>query len=138
VYCPFGFLKPNFLQELGSLNAKVKREAVACFGLLHRQVGPGLKGLAMSLSKQPNIKEVLQKCFDENPFDSSTQFASWPRSSVVSRGNAVTGGGRAPSPAFTLNVPRTDLFAALPPDIMTKLVSLQYFCRPTCAIISLT
>jgi hypothetical protein len=125
--CQFGCLKPCFSQELGSLNAKVKREAVACLGLLHRQVGPGLKGLAMSLSKHPNIKELLQKCFDESPFDSSTQFASWSRSSVVSRGNVVNGGGRAPPPAFTLNVPRTDLFSALPSDIMTKLVSLQLF-----------
>jgi hypothetical protein len=102
---------------------KVKREATSCFGVLHQHVGPGLKALAISLAKQASVKELLQKCFDENPFDSSIQSTGWARISIVGRGNLVGGRGQSASSALALDVPKTDLFAALPADTLAKLVS---------------
>lgn len=104
------------------MNAKVKREAMTCIGLLHQQIGPGLKGLAMSLAKQSGVKELLQKSFEENPFDSSSHFTSWSRTSVTAKQNPLNVKGRDSSPSFKLDVPKTDLFLVLPPDILTKLV----------------
>lgn len=97
---------------------KVKREAFSCFGLLHQQVGPSLKSVAITLAKQAAIKDQLQKCFDENPFDSSLLSASWARTSIVGRGREPI---QSPS-ALALDVPKTDLCAALPPDIIAMLV----------------
>jgi hypothetical protein len=103
------------------VNAKVKKEALSCFALLHRQIGPGLKSLAVSLSKQSSTKEQLQKCFEENPFDPSFSSAIWPRSSVVGRAKNHVGNGES-TPALVLDVPTVDLLALLPADILSKLV----------------
>jgi hypothetical protein len=109
------------LKELGVVNAKVKKEALTCFSLLHRQIGPGLKSLALSLAKQSSAKEQLQKCFEENPFDPSFSSAIWPRSSIVGKTNNRVVNGES-SPALVLDIPTVDFFALLPPDILSKLV----------------
>lgn len=101
---------------------KVKREACSCFALLHQQIGPGLKALSISLAKQENVKEQLQKCFEENPFNSSIQLTSWPRVSIVRQDSKLSGRGQTSSSALGLEVPKIDLFAALPDDIIAKLV----------------
>lgn len=109
------------------MNAKVKKEAMTCFALLHRQIGPGLKSLAVSLAKQPSTKEQLQKCFEENPFDPSFSSANWSRFSVVGRSSSRVGNGVS-KPSLVLDVPTVDLFALLPSDILIKLVCRIIAC----------
>lgn len=94
---------------------------MACFALLHRQVGPGLKSLAVSLAKQSSIKEQLQKCFEDNPFDPSFASTTWARASVVGRAKTLGGNGESAT-SLVLDVPTVDLFALLPVDILSKLV----------------
>jgi hypothetical protein len=89
---------------------------------LHRQIGPGLKSLSISLAKQASTKEQLQKCYEDHPFDPSLTTGSWPRSSIVERFNCRVGIGESSTPAFVLEVPTVDLFTVLPPDILWKLV----------------
>lgn len=103
------------------MNAKVKKESLTCFALLHRQIGPGLKSLSVSLAKQSSTREQLQKCFEDNPFDPSFSSATFSRSSIVGRVNNHVGNGKS-TPSFVLDVPTVDLFALLPPDILSKLV----------------
>jgi hypothetical protein len=107
------------LQELGSLNAKVKRETMSCFSLLHRQIGPALKSLVLSLVKQQSIKDQLQKCFEENPFEPSLSSTKWTRSSIA--GRIAKRDGNA-EPDIVLEIPTFDVMSALPADILTKLV----------------
>ena len=101
---------------------KVQREATSCFAVLHQQIGPGMKALALSLSKQQSTKNRLQKCFDDNPFDASNLVNSWPKESIAFQ-NDVCQGQSHPSHRLALNVPKTNLLALLPDDIVSKLVS---------------
>lgn len=110
------------LQELGSLNAKVKRETISCFAILHRQIGPALKALVLSLVKQQPVKDQLQKCFEENPFDPSLSTTKWTRSSIMGRISTRDG---VVEPDVALEIPTLDLMGALPADILTKLVRLN-------------
>ena len=110
------------LQELGSLNAKVKRETISCFAILHRQIGPSLKALVLSLAKPQSFKDQLQKCFEENPYEPSLSLTQWTRSSIAGRiakreGNA--------EPDIVLEIPTFDLMSVLPADILIKLVRLN-------------
>ena len=101
------------------MNAKVKRETINCFAILHRHIGPGLKSLVLSLAKQQSIKDQLQKCFEENSFDPLLSSSKWSRSSIAAR--IATRDGNVESD-IVLEVPTSDLMAALPADIISKLV----------------
>ena len=105
------------------MNAKVKKEALACIALLHRQIGPGLKSLAVSLAKQSSTKEQFQKCFEENPFEPSLSSATWPKVSFVGKVNRRIGNGESIQ-SLVLDIPTFDLFSTLPADIISKLVGL--------------
>lgn len=100
----------------------MKREAGRCFGELHRQIGPGFKALAISLSKSSLVDE-LQRLFDENPFDKA-RTKEFPKTSlaVLQNANAMK---QNPSHGLVLDVPKTDIFSNLPDDIHTKLVRSQ-------------
>jgi hypothetical protein len=100
----------------------VKREAFACFGILHRQIGPGLKSLTLSLAKQPSIKEQLQKCFEESSFDPKMVSNVWKRSTLAGQIASGNGTGESKVPALALEIPKLDLMTTLPSDILSKLV----------------
>lgn len=110
-------------QEMGGANPKVKREAVATMGTLHKQIGSKLKGLSLSLAKKPDIKNNLEKCFSEYEFDPSS--LSLRKHCVLAPGGSVESGAGPGS--IELTIPTTDLFSVLPTDILSKLVSL---CSP--------
>jgi len=114
-------------QELASSTAKVQREATSCFALIHQQIGPGLKALAMSLAKKQSLKTQLEKCFDDNPFDASNLSKVWPKESIAFQNAAGQPGQSHPSQRLALTVPKTNLLSLLPDDIVAKLVSFQYW-----------
>lgn len=96
---------------------KVKREATSCFSVLHRHIGPSFKAVSTSLAKKPDLKDRLTQCFDSNPHDPALKNFEWPRSSLAVKGGAAGG-------SLDLDVPKSDLFANLPDDILAKLVRI--------------
>jgi hypothetical protein len=95
---------------------------MSSLAILHRQLGPALKALVLSLVKPQQIKDQLQKCFDDNPFDPALSSTKWTRSSIA--GRIATRDGILES-GVVLDIPTLDLMAALPADILTKLVRLN-------------
>ena len=104
-----------------SSNPKVKREATGLVATLFKQLGPQLKALCMSLATKQDAKNALEKAFSENEYDPSSLPAEWPMRSIVVVSEGAAGG--AGSDRLTLEIPKTDLFSLLPPDILTKMVS---------------
>ena len=141
------------------MNAKVKRETIICFAILHRQIGPPFKAVVLSIVEQQSMKDQLQKCFEDSSFVPSLSWSKWSRSSVAGRilpltkqqsiknqlqkcfeensfdpllstakgsrssiaGRIATRDGNVESD-IVLEVPTSDLMAALPADIISKLV----------------
>jgi hypothetical protein len=73
--------------------------------------------------KQPSIKDQLQKCFEENPFDASLSSTNWSKSSIT--GQSTKRDGNV-DPPMVLEIPTFDLMAALPTDVHIKLVRCLY------------
>lgn len=90
-------------------------------GLLHKHIGPSLKGLFLSMSSKPGVKEQLQKCFDDNTYDSVLQSTDWPKKSMLWL-RASSGNERLDS--MSLDVPKTDLLAVLAKDVISKMVRI--------------
>lgn len=113
-------------QEIDSSNPKVKKEATALMVTLYRQIGPKLKALSMSLSKKQEMKSYLDKCFSESNYDPSSLPSTWPKQSIVrssDTGVGAAGPGTGPD-SLELDIPKTDLFSLLPPDIAAQMVSM--------------
>ena len=95
---------------------------MACFAILHRQIGPALKAIALSLLKQQSINDELQKCFEDNLFEPSLSSMKWTKSSIAVQMSTRDGNAE---PATVLEIPTFDLASALSSDILTKLVRLK-------------
>lgn len=109
------------LQELKASNPKVKKESHAVLSGLFSQLGPNFKALTMSLIKSPEIKNDIELCFSKVTYDPSSLPATWPKQSLTIRSSLV---GESAIQATTIfDLPKTDLFSLLPPDILSKLVS---------------
>ena len=109
------------MQEIGSSNPKVKREALAVIGTLYTQVGTKLKALSMSLAKQQDAKNSLEKCFNEIEFDPLAVPTTWKKYCVVQSIGGV--GAENEPPSVDLDIPKTDLLSVLPSDIISQMVS---------------
>jgi hypothetical protein len=113
------------IQEFMSTNTKVKREATFLVGILHKQLGPALRSLFLSITKQQSVKEQLQKCFDENAYDSSIQSAGvWCKKTLfggVTTTNSSSDGRKQQNGA--LEIPKIDFMLVLAKDILPRLVS---------------
>lgn len=117
------------------MNAKVKRETLSCFAILHRQIGPALKALVLALVKQQVVKDQLQKCFEDNPFDPTLTSMNWSRSSIIGR---IAKRDGVVETDVALEIPTLDLMTVLPTDIFVKLVRLRMqikFHRSICNIV---
>lgn len=101
---------------------KVQKEAASCLALIHRQIGPGLKALALSLAKSDELKNRLQRCIENNPFDPSLSTRSWPKQSISFQ-NSLMCTSAQDVQRLALILPKTDLFSLLSENIVDKLVS---------------
>lgn len=100
---------------------KVKRESLLIFGTFYTQIGPSFKAIALNLAK-PAIREELEKCFESRKYDATFQTFDWPKRSLTDSRNATP--GRNEALGVALDVPRTDITAALGEDCISRLVSL--------------
>jgi hypothetical protein len=123
--------QPAFRQECESSNLKVKREALQILGILHSQVGPSLKAIATSLAK-PGLRDDLDKCFENNPFDVKFQKLDWPKCSLLDNRNVQAGKEWNSGSMISLDVPRSDIMADLEEDCIQRLVSILFTARRDC------
>jgi hypothetical protein len=77
----------------------------------------------MSLAKKPDTKSCLDKCFSENEYDASAVPSVWKKESIAI--NKLAESGDTKPNSLELDIPKTDLFSVLPPDILTKMVSVE-------------
>jgi len=98
----------------------VKKEALRVSGTLYKQIGPRFKILIMSLVKTQDTKSCLEKCFDDIVYDAEA-LSAWrkqPLASIAGSSTESTG-----QPSLDLDIPKTDIFSRLSPDIMSRMVS---------------
>lgn len=114
------------MKEFGSNNVKVKRESYALIGLMYQHLGPALKALLLSMTSQSTVKEQLQKCFDENAYDPAIKSANWAKRSIqLNRTNSSGSEGQSHL-SVNLEIPKTDLIASLPKDLLSRMVRLLF------------
>jgi hypothetical protein len=113
-----------FKKEAGSSNPKLKRQAYSLVGVMHNQVGPPLKALVLTMIKLPTVKEEFQKCFEAHPYDPLAKSTDWPKKSIA-LGVAV-GNVNENQNVASFEIPNTDIFVALPRDILSRLVRSQH------------
>lgn len=112
------------LSECSHKNIKVNRAAFATVGLMHVQLGPTLKAVALSSIKNPSFRDEIEKMFGENPFDSSLASKEWPKSYILSNsGNDTEDGGDNAGSGMNIELPKTDLIAELPSDCLSRMGS---------------
>ena len=99
---------------------KVKRESILIIGTLYTQIGPSFKAIALNLAK-PALREELEKCFESRKYDATFQTFDWPKRSLMDSRNANP--GQDEGLRVALEVPRTDVIAALGEDCILRLVS---------------
>jgi hypothetical protein len=90
---------------------------------IFKQIGPKFGALTMSLSKEQATKIYLDNCFSESVFDPSSLPDAWPMQTMMIR-SAGAPGAVGPD-SLSLDIPKTEIFSLLPPDILTKMVSAQ-------------
>lgn len=104
---------------------KVKKEAMSALGLFHVHLGPAFQSVVIAAAgKDESRRSLLQKTFEEHPFDPSCAEAQWPKQfiSVGCTGEAE-GGGATSASGLQLDVPTMDLFAEIPDDCIQRMVS---------------
>ena len=110
------------VSECEAKNIKVKHAAFATLGLMHIQLGPSLKAIAVSLTKDSSFREELERVFRDNPFDTSIASSDWPMCYTFSD-NLDDKTSRNSSPGMKIELPKTDLIAMLPTDCLSRLGS---------------
>lgn len=108
-------------QELETSNPKVKKEALAVMSTMYAQIGPKIRALSISIAKTAETKTTLETCFNSSTFDASSVPTDWNRRYMFDADQVD--GARQAGGAIDLEVPRTDIFSLLTPDIIAKLVS---------------
>jgi cytoskeleton-associated protein 5 len=111
------------LQESKATNIKIKKAAMSAFGTLHVQLGPAFQAVALSTVKEQSLRDLLEGAFRDHPYDPMASSTEWPKRSIMlGRGNAdsTRGGGGS---ALCLEVPKTDLIAALSADCVSRMGS---------------
>lgn len=88
---------------------------------MHIQLGPVLKAMVLSGTKDPFLKSQLEKKIDSNPFDVSISTRTPTRKCIFSI-ESDDDGGSGVSSSIGLDLPKTDLIAELPSDIVKRLV----------------
>lgn len=112
-------------------NPRIKREALGVLAALFSQLGPNLKVLSLSLIKSQEIRNDVELCFSKVNYDPSSLPVDWPKKSLTTRTSVPSGSGNH---VPTFDLPKTDLFALLPPDIISKLVSIYVEHSPCCLV----
>lgn len=125
----FSRLLFSTMQELGGSNAKVKDAALKVLGEFHRQIGPPIKVLSLSLAK-PALRQVLEKCFAEAAFDPALDKADFPRRSLPLSLSLLSSEPDQGSADISLQVPRCDLFDTVNDDCIAQLVSNRISSAP--------
>jgi hypothetical protein len=111
------------LLESKATNIKIKKAAMSAFGTLHVQLGPAFQAVALSTVKEQSLRENIEGAFRDHPYDPTASSAEWPRRSIMlGRENADSDGGGGGS-ALVLDVPKTDLIAALSADCVSRMGS---------------
>jgi hypothetical protein len=113
------------IKESKSSTIKTKREAIACFGTIHKQLGPTFKALTLTLATSQDLHNMLEECFNANPYDASYRNHDWKSQCIALR----SANGNVES-TLVLEVPKTDLFAILPDDCLTNMVRCLLFGAP--------
>lgn len=76
----------------------------------------------MSLTKSPEIKSDMDLCFSKVDYDPLSLPASWPKQSLTARSSVAAGSDNQVN--MKMDLLKTDLFSLLPPDIISKMVSV--------------
>ena len=102
--------------------------AITVAGELHIQLGPAFRALILSsCADTSSTKCQLERAFDENPFDPAASKMERPRECVVLQSSHAEGkNGEAAVTSVLLDLPKTDLPAALPSDCIEKMVRLVF------------
>ena len=92
---------------------------------MHIQLGPVFKAMVLSGTKDPILKSQLEKKIDSNPFDVSISTRTPTRKCIFGT-EPDDDGGSGVSSSIGLDLPKTDLIAELPSDILKRLVRTTY------------
>jgi hypothetical protein len=107
----------------------VRKLATSVAGELHLQLGPAFRALILSsCADVSSTTSLLERAFDENPFDPAASKMERPRECVVLQSSHATGSnGEATAASVLLDLPKMDLPAALSSDCIEKMVRF-FFC----------
>ena len=104
---------PWLIEESAATNPKIKKEVSSIFAELHRQLGPTFRALALQLCQGYN-KDMLELCFENNPYDPNEATIERARRSIVESDEGPVGD-------MVLDVPKTDLSSVLKEGIIERL-----------------
>jgi len=108
------------ISECGHKNIKVKRAAFATLGLIHVQLGPPIKAVALSSIKNASLRDDIEKTFEENSFDSSLFAKAWPKSYILANSESAQDGSTEGA-GMDVELPTLDLIAELPSDCIDRM-----------------
>ena len=97
----------------------MKNAALSLIGILHQHLGPILKAVVMSAIQDNSIRSHVEKKIDANPHDPSAMANPKRKCLLFKEGDENEGGGTA---GMGINIPKIDLMAELPSDILTDMV----------------
>lgn len=129
-------------QECNSRIAKVKKEALSVMGLLHVHLGPTFQHVVYAASgKDETLRSLLEKTFEEHPYDASSSTAEWPKTCICIGGDGgVEDGDATGNSGLQFDVPKMDLFSQLPSDCIQRMVCTvkitQMFCCKTTSLLT--
>ena len=86
---------------------------------MHQHLGPILKALALSAIQDGPANIQAEKQIDANPYDPSASANPQRKCLVLNKDDANEAGSAA---IAGMDIPKTDLMAELPPDILSKMV----------------
>lgn len=98
----------------------MKKEALHVLGVMHTQLGPQFKALALSMAKAEE-KASIETTFDDHEYDEAFQTYQWARESLFAGG--VGAGADVPDGGLVFEVPRSDLYSELGEECLLRLVS---------------
>ncbi len=85
---------------------------------MHKQLGPVMKAMVLSTVTNESLKSQIEKKIESNPYDPSATIPT--KKCLVNGGSDDADAGNGS--ALAVDIPKTDLLSALPPDILDQMV----------------